>query len=164
MAGKRKRNRPGRESLGGNKRQRVSGGNNLKEPVVKSAVLGRYYTQVFTLREYLLSKLPVTSKIRRRKILAVGRSRKSVGEDEDVLADHLDQVLVGVLNHGDISPEERLQQRTAFSQRVDTSDSNIGNTSILGGFSQVEVGLYLHILMHISPTSHLSISNSSSVY
>lgn len=141
MAGKRKRNRPGRESQGGNKRQRISGGTNSKEPVVKSAVLAKYYTQVYTLREYLLSKLPITSKIRRKKILAVGRNKKLPGEEDEihVLANHLDQTLVGVSNHRDISPEERLQQRTAFSQRVDTSDSNIGNTSLIGGFSQIEV-------------------------
>jgi hypothetical protein len=139
MAGKRKRNRPGCGGRAESKRQKISGGFNPKNPVIKSAVLAKYYPQVLTLREYLLSKLPASSKIRRRKILSVG-TRRVPGGEGDALATHLDETLVGILTHRDISQEVRLQQWNTFSQRIDTSDSNVGNTSGLGGFSQVEVG------------------------
>jgi telomerase reverse transcriptase len=139
MAGKRKRNRPGREIQGENKRQRISGNFNSKDPVIKTAVLAQYYPKVLSLREYLLSKLPTTSKIRRKKILSVGKKPQS-SEGEHTLNILLDQTLVGVSKHKEVSQEERLQQWASFSQRADTSDSNIGNTTAIGRFSQLEVG------------------------
>jgi hypothetical protein len=137
MAGKRKRNRAGHGNECVNKRQKVYESLNGKDPVVKDALLSQYYPQVFSLREYLISKLPTASKIRRKKILSVGR--KSEGGKDQNLAEFLDQTLVGVLSHKDVSPEERLQQWTSFSQRNDTSDSNIGNLSGIGQFSMSEV-------------------------
>jgi telomerase reverse transcriptase len=137
MAGKRKRNRSGHGNERANKRQKVYGSLNGKDPVVKDALLSQYYPQVFSLREYLISKLPTASKIRRKKILSVGR--KSEGEKDQSLAEFLDQTLVGVLSCKDVSPEERLQQWTSFSQRNDTSDSNIGNLSGIWQFSMSEV-------------------------
>ena len=145
MVGKRKRNRPGRDVKGHNKRQRISGGFSSKDPVIKSAVLAQYYPQVCSLREYLLSKLPTSSKIRKKKVLLVGRNDQPNGGDHS-LASFLDQTLVGILKYKDISQEERLQQWTSFSQRRDTSDSNLGNTSEMGGFSQLEVGYNICML------------------
>jgi telomerase reverse transcriptase len=134
---KRKRNRPGRDVKEDNKRQKISGGFNTKDSVIKQAVLAQYYVKVLSLREYLLSKLPASSKMRRKKILSSGL--KSQGQEEDHFAHFLDQTLVGVLNQKHISEDERLQQWTTFSQHIDTSDSNVGNTSALGHFSQSEV-------------------------
>jgi len=136
MAGKRKRNRPGHDG-GGDKRQKISGGFNGKDPVVKHAVLAQYYPQVFTLREYLLSKLPATSKVRRKKIVSVGKKPQSDGITDD-LASFLDRTLIGVLKYKDASPEERLKQWATFSQRLDTSDSDLTNLSGIE-FSQSEV-------------------------
>lgn len=150
MVGKRKRSRPGHESHGHDKRQRISGVPDQKDPVIKSAVLARYYPQVLTLREYLLSKLPPASKIRRKKIRSVGRN--AAAKEEDALAKHLDQTLVGVLKYKEISQEERLQQWSTFSQRVDTSDSNVENTSVIAAFSQVEVCRYLILSRIYNPS------------
>jgi len=136
MARKRKRNRSAHDDKG-DKRQKVSGGFNGKDPVVKHAVLAQYYPQVYTLREYLLSKLPATSKARRKKIVSVGKKPQSDGTT-DGLASFLDSTLIGVLKYKDASPEERLKQWATFSQRLDTSDSNLINLSGTG-FSQSEV-------------------------
>lgn len=138
MAGKRKRNRAGRDGQGENKRQRTTGFFNSKDPVVKSAVLAQYYPKVLSLREYLVSKLPSSSKIRRRKILSVGQNPQA-NEEDNGMARFLDQTIVGVSKHKEFSQDERMEQWTSFSQRVDISDSNIGNTSGVGRFSQLEI-------------------------
>ena len=138
MAGQRKRKRPGRECHEGEKRRRVSGDFSANDPFIKSAVLAQYYPEVFSLREYLLSRLPASSKIRRKKISSVGKNPQ-LSKEEDELAGLLDQTLVGVSKYKEISQEERLQQWSTFSQRVETSDSNIGNTNTVGKFSQLEV-------------------------
>ena len=141
MAGKRKKRNRSAHDGKGNKRQKISGGFNGKDPVVKHAVLAQYYPQVYTLREYLLSKLPATSKARRKKIVSVGQQQQSDGTTDgpiDGLASFLDSTLIGVLKYKDASPEERLKQWVTFSQRLDTSDSNLTNLSGTG-FSQSEV-------------------------
>jgi telomerase reverse transcriptase len=141
MAGKRKRNKHGIE--GDRKRQRICNNANGKAPVVKQAVLAQYYPQVFTLREYLLFKLPVTSKVRRKKVLNLKREHSIEGrEDCGALSAFLDRTLVGVKESSEISPEERIQQWTSFSQKVDTSDSTFANLSGTGNFSQSEVSIY----------------------
>lgn len=107
---------------------------------MKTAVLAQYYPRVVSLREYLLSKLPSTSKVRRKKIQTVGRSLGGeAGERHQVLAEVLDKSLVGVLRDGESSREERWQQWTAFSQKADISVSTLANTTGLGLFSQPEV-------------------------
>lgn len=140
MAGKRKRRRSGRGDRGDqgdSKRQRISGALNSKDPIVKQAVLAQYYPRVLSLRQYLLSKLPSASKIRKKKILSVGRSPRPDGKDETVFSNFLDQTLVGVIEQKEVSSEERIQQWTSFSQRADTSDfANLSGVSI---FSQSEV-------------------------
>jgi telomerase reverse transcriptase len=141
MAGKRKRTRPGIES--DQKRQRISSNPNGKDPVVKQALLAQYYPQVCSLREYLLFKLPATSRIRRKKILNLGRKQSlDNGKDCSAFSDFLDCTLVGVLKCNDASSEERIQQWTSFSQRANTSDSTFANMSGAGNFSQSEVSVY----------------------
>jgi len=141
MAGKRKRHAHGTE--GDHKRQRVSGPSSGKDPVVKHAVLSKYYSQVVSLREYILTKLPASSKIRRKKILSVGRktpSQSGDAESDRKLSEFLDQTLVGVLKNIDVPQDERWRQWTAFSQRADDSVSTLANLSGTGVFSQTEVG------------------------
>ena len=140
MAGKRKRRVHGTE--GGQKRQRVTGALNGKDPAVKQAVLSQYYPQVVSLREYLISKLPASSKIRRKKILSVGRrpqSQSGDAESDRKLSEFLDQTLIGVPKDIDVSQDERWRQRTTFSQTADDSVSTLANPSGTGVFSQTEV-------------------------
>ena len=141
MGGKRKRNKHSIESE--QKRQRICSNSNGKGPIVKHAVLGQCYPQVFTLREYLLATLPATSKIRRKKVSNIGRSHSLDGEkDYSALSHFLDRTLVGVLKSNQISAKERVQQWTSFSQRVDISASTFANLSGTGNFSQSEVSVH----------------------
>lgn len=137
MTGKRKRTRSGRSIGADQKRQKVSANQNSKNPVIKHALLAQYYPQVLSLREYLLSKLPSSSKVRHNKILSVGR-RPDSKESEQKLAKYLDQTLVGVLKEYEISPQERWRQWAAFSQIADDSTS-FANLSGIALYSQSEV-------------------------
>lgn len=151
MAGKRRRTRHGIE--GDQKRQKISGNTNGKDPVVKQALLAQYYPKVFSLREYLLSKLPTTSKIRRKKISKLGRHHDlGNGEHQSSLAQFLDQTLIGVLKDDGVPREERVQQWSSFSQRADILDSNFGDLSGAGVFSQSEVSVDIVLTRWIAIT------------
>ncbi|PQE12601.1 Telomerase reverse transcriptase protein [Rutstroemia sp. NJR-2017a BBW] len=159
MRGKRKRDRGSKEAAEFTKRQKVTGSLRGSEPRVKDALLSQYYPSVLSLREYLLSRLPKTSKIRRKKILGVGR-RKSTKtgdsqddtDDERVLADFLDRTLVGVSTY-EISQEDRQEGWNTFSQRGDTSISTIGNLSSGGLFCQSDiVDFTIWLLFQKSPS------------
>ncbi|TAQ91363.1 hypothetical protein B7494_g281 [Chlorociboria aeruginascens] len=136
MTGKRKRKRPGRAVEGDVKRQKISA-SAIKEPVVKQELLARYYSQVFSLRQYLLSKLPSESKVRRKKITSVGR-KHSDGRD-GVLAEFLDKTLIGLLPSEETLHEERWKRWNVFTQRGDTSTSTVANPSGVGIYSQSEI-------------------------
>ncbi|KAM3066909.1 Telomerase reverse transcriptase [Clarireedia jacksonii] len=145
MHGKRKRNLVDTNVAELNKRQRVTGSFRGNEPPVKDALLAQYYPRVLSLREYLLSKLPASSRVRKKKILGVGgRTSVETGDlqddtDEDrVLAAFLDRTLVGVSTYG-ISQEDRAEGWNTFSQRGDTSISTIGNSSGGALFSQSDI-------------------------
>ncbi|KAG0650734.1 Telomerase reverse transcriptase [Hyphodiscus hymeniophilus] len=138
MVGKRKRIKHGVESE--QKRQRISSKSHIKDPIVKHAVLAQCYPQVFTLREYLLYKLPATSKIRRKRILNIGgKQNAGDGKDCTALSTFLDNTLVGLLNSNEVPLQERIQHWTSFSQRLDTSDATFANLSGTGNFSQSEI-------------------------
>ncbi|CAD6447834.1 90dde13d-292a-4651-93b4-1c553ad6b48e [Sclerotinia trifoliorum] len=131
-----------------NKRQRTSGDCYSKDPPVKQALLNKYYPNVLCLRDYLLSKLPVSSKVRRKKLLSVGRKASANiqyqdgddGEDEDrVLGDFLDGTLIGVSSNNGLSQEDRLKEWVSFSQRGDVSVSNIADSNCTNVYSQSEI-------------------------
>lgn len=143
MAGKRKRSRPNHRAEGDQKRQKISETSSSKESVVKEALLAQFYPQVISLRAFLILKLPPSSKVRRKKILSVGKTPDS--EADQKLSKFLDQTLVGVSKHKGVSQEERWQQWTTFSQKADDSIS-FANTTGVGIFSQSEVGTIIYIL------------------
>jgi len=112
-------------------------------------VLGRYYPKVQTLRQYLLSKLPNSSKSRRRKIASLVcnpkdddlKFRSAGNEDSDEkgdsqLATLLDSTLVAV---GEVTASElicRTKDFEFFSQQLSsTVASSLGE----GTVSQPEV-------------------------
>jgi telomerase reverse transcriptase len=137
-----KRRRTSRGSEGDQKRQKIADNLTGKDPVVKQALLSQYYPQVFSLREYLLSKLPAASKNRRRKISKLGQEPDlKNGGSQQALARFIDQTLIGVLKEDVGTREERIQQWTSFSQRTDLSESTFANMSGVGagGISQSEV-------------------------
>jgi telomerase reverse transcriptase len=142
MGGKRKRSRPNHQVEGDQERQKISETSNSKEAVVKEALLTQFYPRVSSLREFLMSKLPPSSKVRRKKILSVGKNTDS-GADQK-LSKFLDQTLVGVSKHKGVSQEERWQQWTTFSQKANDSVS-FANLSGIGLFSQSEVGTFIYV-------------------
>lgn len=141
---KRKRGRTGKGQQGDRKRHRVCGTSSTRDPVIKQAVLAHHYPKVLTLRQYLLSKLPSTSKIRRKKILSVGRVPRPDGKDEKDFSHFLDQTLVGVLECKEVSSKERIQQWISFSPKADLSDSGFADLSGVGKFCQLEVWIDAH--------------------
>jgi telomerase reverse transcriptase len=146
MASKRKRSRPNHRIGGDRKRHKISESSKSKEPVVKEALLAQFYREVLSLREFLISKLPPNSKVRRRKILSVGK--KTDSETDQKLSSFLDQTLIGVSKHNGVSQEERWQQWTTFSQKADDSTS-FANLTGAGLFSQSEVGISYFFLFPI---------------
>jgi telomerase reverse transcriptase len=136
----RKRKRAGKGHEGDEKRQRIGGQKDGKEPIVKQVLLARYYQHISTLREYMLSKLPPHSKVRRKKILSIGKKGFGDEEDGEKLLRFLDQTLVGTISiQNEQSARQRWQQWTTFSQRADESISTLANLNGPSQFSQSEV-------------------------
>jgi telomerase reverse transcriptase len=147
MAGKRKRSRTNHRIDSDHEGRKIADHSKSRDSVVKDALLAQFYPQVISLREFLISKLPPSSKIRRKKILSVGK--KADSEIDQKLSKLLDQTLVGVSKHKGVSQEERWQQWTTFSQKADDSVS-FANQSGVGIFSQSEVGSSIHFDFHSS--------------
>lgn len=150
---KRKRNRQAAHGCGSDyKRQRTlaplttgknSGG------AINQPVLVQYYPQVLSLRQYLISKLPSTSRIRRKKILSIGAKARPDGKDETQFSSFLDQTLVGHRKLENIFEDERLQQWATFTQRADTSDSGFANLTVSGIYSQSDVSDQLRLCLDL---------------
>lgn len=86
-------------------------------------VISLYYRHVVTLRQYILQRIPRSSRARRRRIAAVGGHSAArdglaaVPKSEKDLADLLDTTLVGILK--ELPPtrsEERRREFIAFTQ------------------------------------------------
>jgi telomerase reverse transcriptase len=148
MGRKRKRTNAEKGTEGALKRQRILGPgsatSSTKSLVVKQAVLSQYYPKVFSLREYLLSKLPPTSKVRRKKIISIG-SRPDEKDAEKTLSSFLDRTLIGSSESSEPNQKERWQQWTALSQKPE--DDSIASTNLSAGgiYSQSEV-CFLYLL------------------
>lgn len=98
-------------------------GSNAEE--ISHPVISLYYPQVVTLRQYILQRIPRSSKSRRRRIVAVRKdagadgpfAATNVETDGNSLAELLDTTLVGLWK--DISPthtQERRRDFVAFTQ------------------------------------------------
>lgn len=135
------------------KKTKTGPSESLQSPdAVKHALLAQYYPTTLTLRQYVLDNLPASSRIRRRKIAAVG-SEHAVGveraqrvpdaEARAQLATLLDTTLVGL----HVRPPEvaralsvsRLQQWTEYSQKDDSLVTLTGGDASAIHF-QSEVG------------------------
>ncbi|ROW11380.1 hypothetical protein VMCG_00927 [Cytospora schulzeri] len=130
--------------------------------VVKHALLAQYYPRVQTLRQYVLDKLPPTSKVRRKKIAAVGNTEPdadtagSKGNPQDiraVLTELLDTTLIGthVLPRevAKAQSDSSLQQWIEYSQRGDDSHVTLsgGVASAIHFQSEVINGLNTYFAM-----------------
>lgn len=144
MVQKRKRSRLEQSTEGGNKRLKISAVKPLNEGLVSKSLLSQYYLEVLTLREYLLSKLPPSSKVRRKKILSLNCHKPCTCVDETELEDvalsrYLDQTLVGVAEGFETTKDERWKQWSTFSQSADNSESTVRSSKGDGECSQSEV-------------------------
>lgn len=151
VMGKRKRSRPLEE---GHKRAKVE-----KETIipVKHPALGLYYRKILTLRDCLLSKLPTSSKARRRKIVSIlpdttnydhnDEETSTLSQDRHCLANLLNNTLVCTVHEWTPRPESsRIKDFETFSQQY----SPIGGSSIGGCTSSLSdlVDFAIWLLFH----------------
>jgi hypothetical protein len=111
-------------------------------------VLQRLYPQVLTLRHYLLSQLPTSSKNRRRRLCQLGNIPPAPGgqptSDVDTdLGQLLDSTLIGCSSdagskRAEHAAKDRDRDIKSFTQQ--RSQSNSGATFEPGYFRQSEVG------------------------
>lgn len=157
MARKRKRSHKQVEvTEGPQKRIRLDAGSGSSgvlskdDTLIKHPLLSLYYPQVLTLRNYLLSQLPLSSKSRRRRLASAGthyRAPPNVGASEDqsntqriendrALAKLLDATLVGQLHmQWPNRDDSRVKELATFSQKV---TSTVGSSAGGGICSQTE--------------------------
>lgn len=121
----------------------VKRGRKPPDAIIKHALLAQYYLEIQTLRQYALSKLPPSSRIRRKKISSVGlghlSQEKSPTEDELALGEVLDTTIVARRQRAEDDNDHRWLQWVGFSQKGD--ESNVTLSDGLKGFiySQSEV-------------------------
>jgi hypothetical protein len=122
---------------------RVSASPKNYTPVQKDLLLP-HYPLVRTLRQHVLASLPDSSKIRRKKIAALG-SGIGASEIEAQLADLLDTALVGCNQPAPRSESEEStwRQWLSFSQKGDESYVTISNGIASSIDQQSEVGFCL---------------------
>lgn len=130
-----KRKRPNRHPPIANKppspNSRTTTNNNPTHPVISL-----YYPHVLTLRQYLLRQLPVSSKLRRRRIASLIEATAAKDEDHrwsahvPDLVHLLDTTLVGVLHESPpTTSQERRRDLAAFTESQAQSGSQFGSTS-----------------------------------
>lgn len=148
MVSRRKRHRAKTLINEANKRPILPYSSNVPVNVVQQSLLSQFYPEVLTLREYLLVKLPSNSRVRRKKVLSVGR-RGLVHDDRDIpttvnadgiLGSFLDSTLVGIPHH---SPQgdQRVARWHSFTNQADASELEETTTLLDLGHSQSEVRL-----------------------
>lgn len=96
-------------------------------------VISLYYSQVLTLRQYLLRQIPLSSKSRRRRIVSIRHGQAPVETNDDggsgQLASFLDTTLIGILtdSHSTCN-EKRRQELAAFTQSQSRSEQTSTDT------------------------------------
>ncbi len=115
---------------------------------VRHAVLDQFYPHVYSLRGYLLSRLPPTSRIRRKKVAAVGRVDTSLHPTlsgvERSVGSLLDNTLVGIPEGSICNPTgDRWERWTSFSQKGDESYVTLSDGIAGSKYSQSEVSASL---------------------
>ncbi|KAL2212499.1 hypothetical protein CC79DRAFT_421481 [Sarocladium strictum] len=107
---------------------------------VQRDLLTQYYSSVTTLREYLLSSLPRSSRLRRKRLSSLC-SAADRGELESQLATLLDTALVCAAKTNTNKDEVRWAQWAAFSSAQKHDDSTVTISNGLSGshFCQNEI-------------------------
>ena len=150
MASSTKRKRCGSVRRGGTQQlpcKKARTGESQKAPppasLTRHAVISQYYPSVLSLRQYMLAKLPSSSRIRRKKITIAGRASQSsdgnVNEIGESLGRLLDTTLIGLSEETKSNAEDLWNQWTSFSQRADESTVTLSDGLAGAAFSQSEV-------------------------
>ena len=175
MGGKRKRtHKQCNVTEGPNKKTKVS---TDSAAAIQHPLLSAYYPTVLTLRGYVLSSLPPTSKVRRRRISGLGNNhiqtahlprigprplqtplptenaeRRAEHGIESLLASLLDTTLVGVLRRreGEVD-QSRLRDFITFSQQI----SPIATSSSLGDGLSSQSDVSRIVVVYSSSTSSI---------
>jgi len=150
-----KRKRSAHSGVGVRKKAKGANDQSTKATAVNAThpVLQRLYPEVLTLRQYLLSRLPSSSKNRSRKLSQLGHAIPAGGKNtaddlDNAVVQLLDSALVctsGVLPEKDKTTrftEEREKDIEAFTQQ--RSQSTPGGTFKPGYYRQSEVGHTTH--------------------
>lgn len=116
-----------------------------KSPALNHNLLDRVYPKVQTLREYLILKLPSSSRLRRKKITSLGASVKA----DEVPDDHIETQLCRLLDTSFVASADasqpvedagtRWEHWQSFSQRGDESYVTLSDGLSNGLYSQSEV-------------------------
>jgi len=114
---------------------RRAGGNQVRLPMSR-VILSQYYPSVVTLREYVLSRLPTTSRIRKRKISRLGTAIGVLTKVETEVSRLLDTTLVGLSGEPYDQTDERWGKWVTFSQKNDESHVSLSGK---GTFSHSDV-------------------------
>ncbi|KAH0423512.1 telomerase reverse transcriptase [Colletotrichum camelliae] len=123
------------EGRSASKRLKVDGAQNA----VRQPILLQYYDDVQNLREYLLSRLPSSSRLRRKKIACIGLSRASLAKEalpaEADLSRLLDSTLVCMHRQTKARAESRWKDWRSFSQKGNDSKCDDSTISLSGGLA-----------------------------
>lgn len=112
----------------------------VQNDLTSHPVISLYYREVLTLRDYLLRQLPISSKLRRRRIISLSSSKSATRCENQPLADLLDATLVGVLKKPSLSVvSERQRDLRIFTESQ--SRSILGSTDTGPTSPQSEVCL-----------------------
>ncbi|KAK1752439.1 hypothetical protein QBC47DRAFT_57775 [Echria macrotheca] len=114
---------------------------------ITHALLSHYYTEISTLRTYLLAKLPASSRIRRKKIASLGinvpGAETTCSEQEIELGKALDTTLVTWRRDPpaevEPTPDFRWEQWLGFSQKGDESYVTLSDGLKGSIYSQSEI-------------------------
>lgn len=134
-------------------------GNLQPRDVLKHALLAQYYPNILTLRQYVLASLPASSKIRRKKISALGKTDQAAAEDAHPAVqesekdpDHIRASLAKLLDttivathvyptaFAESQPDGRFQRWTDYSQKGDDSHVTLSGGGAGAVYCQTEVG------------------------
>jgi telomerase reverse transcriptase len=107
---------------------------------VRRDLLERHYGRVTSLREYVLSKLPRGSRLRRKKVASISEA-DDAGENEKTLSRLLDTSIVCFAHQEADNDDTRWEQWLAFSQREDESYVSLSDGIARSIFSQNEVSV-----------------------
>ncbi|CCU74861.1 telomerase reverse transcriptase [Blumeria hordei DH14] len=116
MPGKRKKRRS-HDAPGNHKRPKVE-----QQTLIQHDLLRRYYTQIFTLREYIIDKLPIRSKNNGKKRWIDEKFDR--GEVAKTFTEFLDSTYIGVTQTEELSQGYILEQWDIFAQKFGHQKSN----------------------------------------